>query len=81
MDNNDFINEERKIEENKLEEQKKIIDEENRINEETIEEYNIEELKAKQYYLDEIQKIKSLNDKIPNFSAWINCYGLTKYLD
>ena len=77
---NDFINEERKKAENEFDIRKNEI-ESKYIYEEKEFVYSQEELERKNQYLNEIKKIKSYSDKIPNFENWVNAFNLKKYFD
>ncbi len=62
-----------------MNEKKNEIENQNVIEEEKLE-YNENEIKLKNYYLNEISKIKNMSNKIPNYNAWISMYELDKYI-
>ena len=75
---NDFINEERKKAEKEFDINKNEIDTKYICEgKEFI--YSQEEIERKNEYLNQIRRIKSYSDKIPNYENWINAFNLNKY--
>ena len=77
--NDNFINEKKKIFKEEYNKNKIEIDEELKVNEEKFE-YTKEELKLKNECLNQIQKLKEYSKIIPNFQNCVESFGLQKYI-
>ena len=75
-----FVDEERKKVENDFNNNKIELDEKYSYEEKEFK-YNQEELEEKNKYLNDIRKIKSYSEKIPNYENWINAFNLNKYIN
>lgn len=76
----DFITEERKKVEKEFDISKNEVDARYIYQEKELK-YSPKELKQKDECLNEIKKIKSYSDKIPNFDKWIIAFNLNKYFN
>ena len=75
-----FVDEERKKVENEYNDNKIELDKKYSYIEKEFK-YNQEELEQKNKYLNDIRKIKSYSEKIPNYENWINAFNLNKYIN
>ena len=76
----DFINDERKNLEKEFDVNKGETDKKNMWIEKEFK-YSKEEETKREEYLEQIKKIKSYSDKIPNYENWIMAFNLNKYIN
>ena len=76
----DFITDERKNLEKEFDVNKSEVDKKNMWIEKEFK-YSKEEETKKEEYLEQIKKLKSYSDKIPNYENWILAFNLNKYIN